>query len=107
MSIIQANKIDFIGIDKITDEIILSISDHLDWNDEITHLEILQNKLNSYIEFIECGQIFEDYPNSKGKKLVIEIVSQYKYSNQGKDYIGRVQPTLNSIGVEIRQRVLK
>lgn len=107
MSIIEANKIDFIGIDKITDEMILSISDHLDWNDEITHLEILQNKLNSYIEFIEGGQIFEDYPKSKGKILVIEIVSRYQYSREGKDYLGRIQPTINSIGVEIRQRVLK
>lgn len=106
MSIIQTNKIDFIGIDKITSEVILTISDHLDWLEGKAHLQFLQDKLNSYIEFIEGKQIFEDYPDSKGKKIVIEIVSQFEFSKEGDDFLKFVKPILSSIGAEIRQRTL-
>jgi hypothetical protein len=105
MSVLETNKIDAIGTDKVSGNIILTISDHLDWSNESYHLEILQEKLNSYIEFIEGDQILEDYPNSKGKKLIIEIVSQQPYSDQGKDFLEKVRPIILSIGADIQQRV--
>lgn len=105
MSIIETNKIDAIGTDKTSGEVILTITDHLDWSDEISHLELLQEKLNSYIEFIEGGQIDEDYPNSKGKKLVIEIVTQYDYTEEGRTFLQNVKPIIESIGAEIRQTI--
>lgn len=53
MSIEETEVIDFIGIDKEQGEVSLTISDHLEWDDN--HLFILQKKLNSYISFIESG----------------------------------------------------
>jgi hypothetical protein len=35
------------------------------------HLLILQDKLNSYLRFIETGEIFESYPAAKNSSLVI------------------------------------
>lgn len=83
MSIQETSKIDSIGTDKLSGDIILTISDHLDWSNEIEHLEILQEKLNSYIEYIEGGQISEDYP-IYNKNLIIEIVSKFDYTDVGK-----------------------
>jgi hypothetical protein len=107
MSVVETDKIDAIGTDKVSGDIILTISDHLDWDDGLQHLEILQEKLNSYIEFIEGGQILEDYPNSIGKKMIIEIVSKFQYNEQGNDFIEKVKPIIQSIGADIRQRVSK
>ena len=106
MSILEKRKIDIIGTDKISGNIILTISDQLDWDDDLLHLSALQEKLNTYMEFIESGQINEDYPNSSGKKMIIEIVSEYDYASSGKDFLEKVKSIFQSLGVEILQRTL-
>ena len=107
MSIEDKDKIDFISIRRSSDDVILTISDHLDWEDELFHLEMLQDKLNVYIEFIEGGQIYEDYPQSKGRKLVIEIVSKEEYNPEGREFLDKAKPIVQSIGAELRQRVFE
>lgn len=104
MSILDTDKIDAIGRDKTSGDIILTISDHLDWSDELGHLESLQEKLNSYITFIESEQIYLEYPNSIGKKPIIEIVSMYDYNEKGLEFLSKVKPILESIGATVRQR---
>ena len=59
MSIEQSDKIDFISITK-SGKVQLTISDHLEWNNEEMHLLILQKKINAYLDFIQSEQIFED-----------------------------------------------
>lgn len=106
MSIVDSNKIDAISINE-NDEVLLSIADHLDWENTIWHLNQLQDKLNSYIQFIEGGQIFDDYPSSKGRKLVIQIVSKEEYNYKGLEFLKKIRPIILSIGVDLRQRVLR
>ena len=53
LSIEQTDVVDFMGIDKLTGEIVLTISDHLEWNDaDEEHLWLLQEKINAYLRFI-------------------------------------------------------
>jgi len=59
MSIEQADKIDFVNIEDKTGDVLLSISDHLSWDEgEGEHLLMLQAKLNTYLAFIEGGQMY-------------------------------------------------
>jgi hypothetical protein len=106
MSIEYRKIIDAISTRKDGSVVVLSISDHLGWEDTNSHLEMLQEKLNDYIEFIEGGQIYEAYPNAKGKQLIIEIVSQYDYTLAGLQFIERARPIIQSIGAELAQRHL-
>ncbi|MCF6345558.1 MAG: hypothetical protein L3J00_03710 [Thiomicrorhabdus sp.] len=74
MSTIEdTNKIDAIGIDKNSGIVILKIFDHLDWSDEQNHLYLLQEKINSYLRFMESEEVFEAYPDAKMRKLQISI----------------------------------
>ena len=107
MSIEDKNKIDIISTRKSNGAVVLTISDHLDWEDVTLHLKILQDKLNSYIAFIEGGQIFIDYPKSKDKQLIIEIVSQQEYTKEGIEFLEKAKPIIQSIGADLKQRVLK
>src|SRR6266540_2021756 len=66
MSISETDKIDVIGIDSASGDVILTVSDHLDWEDVGTHLLQLQEKLNTYLAFIESGEMLESYPKSAG-----------------------------------------
>jgi hypothetical protein len=51
MTIEQIQVVDFIGIDAIG-RAILTISDHLSWDDVKAHFFTLQEKLNAYLRFI-------------------------------------------------------
>ena len=45
MTIQETAQIDFIGLNDSTGEVVLTISDHLEWNNN--HLVLLQEKLNA------------------------------------------------------------
>jgi hypothetical protein len=74
MSVEQKDVIDVIGRDKATGEIVLTISDHLDWSATLDHLYVLQEKLNAYLEFVVSGQLLEGYPEAKEKKIRIQVL---------------------------------
>ncbi|OKP95667.1 DUF6572 domain-containing protein [Paenibacillus sp. P46E] len=65
MSVLDKNKIDGIGKSKSENKLALMIADHLDWENEHQHLTFLQDKINAYISFIESGQVYSLYPDSK------------------------------------------
>lgn len=73
MSIQDVKKIDSIGIPNDSqDTVSLAISDHLVWDEPIEeHLYTLQEKINSYVAFIESGEIYDAFPESKGKSVKI------------------------------------
>ncbi len=98
MSIIQTDKIDFIGTDKASNSVILTISDHLDWNDSESHLLLLQEKLNSYLTFCESGEIYEVYPQARGNALIIEIVGEHPLSQEGSDFLEQVKEIIRENG---------
>ena len=66
MSVDQPAVIDFLWKDPKNNRAVLTISDHLDWEDEGEHLVLLQDKLNHYLEFIESGQLAEAKPSCAG-----------------------------------------
>jgi len=102
MSIEQPKLIDFIGVDKASGSVVLTISDHLDWKDSQHHQLILQEKLNSYLAFIESGEILESYPDSKGRRPVIGVVGQYAPDVSGREFLARVESTLEHAGIGFR-----
>ena len=78
MSVDEPNKIDFTSVDKARSRVLLSIADHLDWTEnEGEHLLMLQEKLNTYLYFIESGKLVETYSWAKGWPVVIEIAAKY------------------------------
>lgn len=104
MAIDNNNIIDFIGVDKESNKVILTISDHLGWELKMDHLLKLQAKVNRYLDFIENGEIYNIYPNSVGKKIMIEISGKY---NLPKDddvdvFYYRITKLLNENDVDIR-----
>jgi hypothetical protein len=102
MSIDKINTIDLIGTDKKSGNIILTISDHLDWIDSQHHLKILQEKINTYLRFIESGEIYMEYPQANGKKLLIEIVGKYDLPIEGKDFLKNANLIVKKSATEIR-----
>ncbi len=106
MSIIESNKLDSIGIDRNTNKVMLTISDHLDWKDEEHHLLSLQEKINSYIQFIESGQIYDSYPDSLNRKIVIDIICKYDFPKIGIEFLDKIKPLLRSLNIGLKHSIL-
>lgn len=94
--------VDAIGTEKITGDIILTITDSWDWNDEQKHLIALQDKLNSYFDFIESGQIFEEYPNAKGRRIIVDVVTRFPLPEIGLQFLEKANAACADLGVKVR-----
>ncbi|WP_261334802.1 DUF6572 domain-containing protein [Rhizobium leguminosarum] len=78
MSLDQTNVVDAIGVDDATGELVLTITDHLEWTgSDKEHLLLLQEKLNTYLGFVESGEMLETYPDAKGRAVLIDVVCKY------------------------------
>ena len=99
MSIEQSDKIDFISITK-SGKVQLTISDHLEWNNEEMHLLILQKKINAYLDFIQSEQIFEDYPNAKNRELKISVSMKYEPTENSLQTLENFKNFISEQGIE-------
>jgi hypothetical protein len=57
MSITETNKIDIIATHASSSIVKLVITDHLSWEDFDSHAQMLEDKINTYLTFIESGQL--------------------------------------------------
>ena len=67
MSVDDSRVVDAIGIEQQTGAVVLTISDHHDWLDTEHRRSLLRDKLNTYLAFIESGEIYDASPNSTGR----------------------------------------
>lgn len=101
MAIDDPGVVDIIGIDP-AGTVVLTVSDHLDWNDSIQHQLTLQAKLNRYLAFIESGEILESYPGAKGKPVMIEVVTQNDPDPGGIEFLEKAKKVIEQAGFSFR-----
>ena len=101
---LKPSELDAIGI--VDSHLELLLVDPVGWEEEIeaVHLEILQEKINNYIHFLESKQYVARYGDKFDKK-VIHITFQYSPSDNGFAFLAAVQkvlqPTDMSLKVEL------
>lgn len=106
MSIIDKDKIDSIGINKENGNVMIGISDHLDWSNEYEHLIMLQDKLNSYLSFIESGEIYESYPKAKDKNIEIIIYAKYDFTEKAEEFLNVAYKSIVEAGFNLSCEVI-
>jgi len=99
MSLEQTNTVDAIGIEKGTENVILTITDSLDWSSEHDHLLLLQEKLNAYLCFVESGEIKETYPQAHGRSVVIQVITQYPIPETVLPFFQRAMTAVEQAGI--------
>ncbi len=104
MAIDNPNVIDLIGTDRTTGEAVLTISDHLEWDDRNEHLLILQEKINRYIGFIESGELLENYAGAAGRLIRVEVVCKYPPSEVGERFLNLASETFEKAGWSLTWR---
>lgn len=103
MTIIEKNIIDFMGSEKGTGNILLGISDHLDWaTSPEEHLVYLQEKINNYLAFVESGELFKNNPSAKGKKIIIEVYGKYAPIEMAEKFYKIASEKIKDAGFDLR-----
>jgi hypothetical protein len=101
MSVDQSQVIDVVSKNK-KGTIVLSISDHLDWDETEKHLRVLQEKINTYLVFLDSGEVYRKYPEAKGCPIEIEVMFHYRPSPEARFFLAKVKPIVESSGYGFR-----
>ena len=105
MSVIDVDKIDGMGKNEENKELLLLITDHLEWKNEQDHLMILQNKINSYLGFIESKQYVETYSDDVFEKYIIEIHFQNDIPENCFKFLDVVANQVEEFNIKIRAEI--
>lgn len=106
MSVLDADVVDIVGVDPGKGIARLIISDHLEWIDPVgEHLFLLQEKINSYLRFLEGGELQQNYPDSKGCRCEIEIAMKYEPSSEALRFIGKAREIIQGAGFDLTYQV--
>jgi len=100
MAVDQPNTIDIVAIHPDQPVVRLVIADHLSWEFEEEHLLALQTKLNAYLEFVACGQLSREYPESVGKSIQIEVAFMHEPTpNVTQHFLPAAAKVLQDVGL--------
>ena len=103
MSILDKNKVDGIGKSKTENKLALMIADHLDWENELQHLTLLQDKINTYISFIESGQIYSVYPDAKSVNgFIFDFRFKYKTTENCKRLLEVIRKNTQDLRIDLK-----
>ena len=104
MTVEDVNVVDAIGQDQLTGDTVLTIFDHLHW-DVVDHLSRLQSKLNTYLSFIESGEILDAYPESNLTSVRIELVHQHELSVEANAFLSEAKKLFSTLGISFSWRL--
>ena len=101
VSELEPSELDAIG--RVDSHLELLLVDPVGWEEEIeaVHLEILQEKINNYIHFLESKQYVARYGDKFDKK-VIHITFQYSPSDNGLAFLAAVQKVLQPTDMSLK-----
>ncbi len=108
MSIDQTDLVDFVGIERDTGKVVLTITDHLDWATRPEqHLQLLQEKINIYLSFVESGELLAAYPEAEGRAVEIGIFAKYPLSEEAHEFIRQARLIVEEAGLGLRHQLLR
>src|SRR5882672_7668018 len=82
---------------------VLVIADHLDWAEfeDRAHLVLLQAKINTYLEFIDSGQLAKERPDWKELPVVIQVDGIDETNEKGLEFYRTAGKAIADAGVSL------
>jgi hypothetical protein len=105
MAVDQPDLIDMMSFDKNNGDVVLTISDHLDWSDTSEHQRILQNKFNSYLTFVESGELLKRSSEAMGQRVIFRVVFKYRPDSEGMLFLDRAREVIELAGFTLRHEL--
>ena len=100
VSVDQTRVVDAIGTDRADGTVVLTVFDHLAWDD--AHFPILQEKISTYLHFLESGEVYESYPSAVGRTFAISVALLHRPGEEGFAFLQRIGAAVTSAGYAFR-----
>lgn len=101
MTISDTQTVDLVSIEKGSGAVVLTVSDHLDWETPEAHMQLLEDKLNTYLQFVESGQIGEVQADAASRKKIIRVVGKYGLTSEAVAFFHAASEQLRGTGIEL------
>ena len=107
MSVLDIDVIDYVYLEDDTKTPVLVVSDPLTWKppEDEDHLEMLREKLNSHITFVESGQINGIYPPYRGGLVRVEVVARHALNRAAEEFYGVAKRIMADCNIELQFRL--
>lgn len=101
MAVTEKDVVDSVAYEN--DLLLLQLYDHLDFDGEFEkdHMMMLQDKLNTYIWYIDSKQYRETYPEKEFNNYLIKIFFVFEPSVLCRDFIIHVNKRLSNTKIKI------
>ena len=88
MSVCDVDIVDYVYLEDDTGTPVLVVSDPMTWRppEDEDHLELLREKLNSQIAFVENGQLSSIYPPYGGGLVRVEVVARHALNDEAEEF---------------------
>lgn len=103
LNIEKTDIIDGLAYDKESFTLILLLADGMDWLDENRHLLLLQEKLNTYIGYIDTKQYAEKYPEVR--KIELRVSFLFKEPDMCRYLLERAEMVLADIFGDVEFKI--
>lgn len=113
MTVAQTDIVDWMGLEKGTGHVSLTIVDDLDWSDEENHLLLLQEKLNTYLAFVESGEVFERLVEEVGQQVQettpvkVTILAKFGPTARAHAFLKHASEAFGGAGFALDHRVVE
>src|SRR4029453_18308524 len=97
MAVDETSIVDFVSVDD-SNNVNLTISDHLGWLATEEHLFLLQEKINTYCKYVENGQLHDEYPQTRDRRPAIDVMFFYKPVAEAEQFLAKVKSILEQDG---------
>jgi hypothetical protein len=113
LSVRKTAVVDWLGLEKGTGTIILTVVDDEDWTDPDEHLEFLQAKLNTYLRFIESGELYQRLEADLGRTVPkttpirVSVLAKYRLPTQIYPFLKYAENMFEEAGFSLVHKVLQ
>ncbi len=107
MAITEKDVIDSVAYEN--NQLLLQLYDHLDFDEEFEkdHLLMLQDKLNTYIWYIDSKQYEDTYSQKRFDGFTIRVFFMFEPSELCIKFISHVNERLSNTGIRVEYAVEK
>ena len=107
MSVRDIDIVDYVYLEDDTQTPVLVVSDPLSWKppEDEDHLELLREKLNSQIAFVDSGQINAIWTPYSGGLVRVEVVARHGLSEMAREFYAVAARVMKKSNIDLQFRL--
>jgi hypothetical protein len=109
MSVRETDTVDYIYLEERSEAPVLVVSDPLGWTptEEEPHIELLAEKLNTQIAFVNSGQLVQVWPEFHDDNIVwVEVAARCALSKRAEEFYAHAGGIMADANMKLRVMLL-